>query len=378
MLSLVQKKARQSAKNQETKSGLKGLLQQEPEDEDAEEKSDEKESPSSSEEAEKPSTEETDEPEDVVAEIKKAAAEAKKAEEEETTTLELNTTTTSPDFYKPQIPAGAPTNTTTTLRAQAPKSTRPPTTMPPLAVEPSIADKISFKGCLAEIVVMALYVLIGCGSQATSQGKEGSAWVLQVSLTFGLANACLSYSVDHWKAGNLNLVTTLCLMFLGQVGYYHGAITIFCQLFGSCVGAFILSKMIPVEKDCSEGLGHNVVQPGYKNGQVLVLEAAMSFILMFVTLQAALNPDALSEKILARLSVGFMVFVGNSVLVPIDGCSMNPSRSFGPAYVAKYVRGQTDAFVGWWVFWMGPIMGGLLGACCFRLFADDLWWTLYS
>lgn len=235
------------------------------------------------------------------------------------------------------------------------------------------AKKVHLKAVLAESIVMMFFVMIGCGASMTVAKTPGSAWVLQVALTFGMAVTCLSYSIAHWKTGHLNMVVTMSLIFLGQMGWEQGCLMIIGQLVGSCTGALVLCKMIPVEKDKSYGLGHNVVEPGYKLGQVLVIEAAMTFILMFVTLQATLNPEAMKESILAKLAVGMAVFAGHSVLIPIDGCSMNPSRAFGPAYIAKHVRGQSDAFQGWWVFWFGPIMGGLMGAGCFRLFADDLW-----
>lgn len=37
---------------------------------------------------------------------------------------------------------------------------------------------------------------------------------------------------------------------------------------------------------------------------------------------------------LAPIAIGFAVFLGHSVLIPLDGCSINPARSFGPALVA--------------------------------------------
>ena len=46
--------------------------------------------------------------------------------------------------------------------------------------------------------------------------------------------------------------------------------------------------------------------------------------------------------------------------VPLDGCSINPARSFGPAAVAHEWKNH-------WVFWVGPICGGLLAAAIYTM-----------
>jgi aquaporin Z len=50
---------------------------------------------------------------------------------------------------------------------------------------------------------------------------------------------------------------------------------------------------------------------------------------------------------------------------PISGTSTNPARSLGPAIVS----GQWQ---GWWIFWVGPLIGALLAALACSLLAKRI------
>jgi len=54
------------------------------------------------------------------------------------------------------------------------------------------------------------------------------------------------------------------------------------------------------------------------------------------------------------------ILVAHLAMIPIDGCSINPARSFGPAVVAN----EWDYH---WVFWVGPIVGGVLGGWVYEI-----------
>jgi aquaporin Z len=51
------------------------------------------------------------------------------------------------------------------------------------------------------------------------------------------------------------------------------------------------------------------------------------------------------------------------VSIPIDGTSVNPARSLGPAvFVGGTALNQL------WVFWVAPIIGGIIAAIVWKLF----------
>merc|ERR1740121_2697258 len=116
---------------------------------------------------------------------------------------------------------------------------------------------------LAEYVAMTLFVVVGCGSACGIAKAEGSAWVLQVSLTFGFAITVLAYTIGHYSGGQINCAVTFGLFLSGQLGWQQAIFNFGAQMLGSVFGAFILSQIIPTDKDLTTNLGSNGVSPGF-------------------------------------------------------------------------------------------------------------------
>merc|ERR1712058_134332 len=153
-----------------------------------------------------------------------------------------------------------------------------------------------------------------------------------------------------------NCAVTIALMISQDCGIADGL--------GIILGAFLLSATVPAEMDTTKGLGCNGIAEGYSTGNAFIGEALMTFLLLYTVYETAVSkspvtrskPSEEFQPVLAPLAIGFSVFLAHIVLLNVTGCSINPSRSFGPAFVSS-MQGNAKAWDDFWVFVAAPILG---------------------
>jgi TRAP-type C4-dicarboxylate transport system permease small subunit len=79
----------------------------------------------------------------------------------------------------------------------------------------------------------------------------------------------------------------------------------------------------------------------------------MTFFLVLVIFGTVIDPRG--PKAIAPLAIGLIITMDILTGGRITGAAMNPARALGPAIV------QQD-FSNWWIYWVGPIIGGLIAA----------------
>ena len=91
----------------------------------------------------------------------------------------------------------------------------------------------------------------------------------------------------------------------------------------------------------------------------LVAEVVLTFIFLMV-IHGSTSEKA--PKGFAGVSIGFSLVLIHLVGIPVTGTSVNPARSLGPAVIVGGV-----ALNQLWLFWVAPIIGGLLAAAVWKL-----------
>lgn len=211
---------------------------------------------------------------------------------------------------------------------------------------------IDIKAAINELLGVCLFVFL-------STGALGAATPLMAGLLF---------SVLMWSFGaQLNSALSIGYALQGNGDPVQTIVNVVAQLAGGVCGSMLVCAL--VSEDNSMMIGQNAINPAYSAGQVVLAEIIMTF--LFCT--AAFNTEAVNKT----LALGFAVFVGYSFLGPIDGCGMNPARSFGPSLVAsvgdRYSASQeaSDMFEDHWVYWLGPI-GGAIIAVGYPMLVDKI------
>jgi len=247
------------------------------------------------------------------------------------------------------------------------KPTPPPASTAWIHIEkPEFLINLNMQAVFAEYLAMTLFVTIGCGSAMGVAKTPG--WILQVALTFGLAITVLGYAVAHYSGGHINCAVTFGLYLAGELEWFQGVSILLAQLLGSITGAALLSCMYPKDKDLTGALGSNTVNEGYSVVHAFLGEVVMTFLLVFVVLETAISPATKASRGVACSAIGLSVFLAHAVLIPVDGCSINPTRSFGPAFLAAYHNKSPKALQDLWIFWLGPLLGAAAAVGAYDLF----------
>ena len=224
---------------------------------------------------------------------------------------------------------------------------------------------MNVRSLFAEALGTALLVFLAVGTATLSfgyrfAGSSFSAGVVTTALAFGVVLLVLVYAIGPVSGCHINPAVTMGFLVSGRMsltdalGYwvaqFVGAIAGAAGIFG-IFHAGVYSKNVV-------GLGTN----GYgshsniriNDGGAFAFEVVITFVFVFVILAVTRRA---ANAIVAGVVIGLALTTVHLVGIPIDGTSVNPARSLGPAlFVGSSALKQV------WVFILAPLVGGALSA----------------
>jgi aquaporin Z len=213
---------------------------------------------------------------------------------------------------------------------------------------------------VASIILVALL---------SNPGAVPVAISIAVALSVGITVMATAYAIGHVSGGHYNPAVTLGLVAGGRFDAGKALSYIVAQ----CLGAVAATATIWTiakgsnAKDFSIGnFASNSFDIGPKSFSLLsvvtievVLTAFFLIVIMGVTSKKA--PVGF-----APIAIGLTLGALHIMAIPVSNASFNPARSLAAA-----VFGGSAALSQVWVFWVAPIVGGVLGGLIGRWLQDE-------
>jgi aquaporin Z len=206
----------------------------------------------------------------------------------------------------------------------------------------------------------------GCGSAVLAAAfPQVGIGLLGVALAFGLTVLTMAFAIGHISGCHLNPAVSVGLAAGGRFPASEVVPYAIAQVIGAVVAAFVLSVIAsgkPGFDLVASGFaanGYGAHSPGgYSFTAALVCEVVMTAMFLVIILGAT---DRRAPAGFAPIAIGLGLTLIHLISIPVTNTSVNPARSTGPAlFVGGWALQQL------WLFWVAPIVGGVLGSTVYR------------
>jgi aquaporin TIP len=210
------------------------------------------------------------------------------------------------------------------------------------------------KAAVAEFIGTFALIFFGAGAIIMTGGQN----LVAIALAHGLAIALMITIMGHISGGVFNPAIQIALWVTGKMPTSRSAVYIVAELLGGVAAAFFLKYIGPTPAfDAVKG-GIPAVADGFAVGKAVVLEAMMTFFLVWAVFGTAVDDRKASWAQIAGFAIGLTITIDIFVGGALTGAAMNPARWFGPAVA-------TSDYTNWWVWIVGPIAGGIIAGVAY-------------
>jgi len=209
---------------------------------------------------------------------------------------------------------------------------------------------------VAEFVGTFALVFFGVGAisadqflRSSTNGHSGFG-LLGVALAQGLAIGIMVTALGHISGGHFNPAVTIGFWVTRKFSTFDTLVYWIAQAAGAIAAAYLL-RTLPFDAWSSVQLGTPDLASGITRTNGMILEAVMTFFLVFVVFATAVDERGAFNKI-AGFAIGLTVTMGVLLGGPFTGAALNPARALGPALAANHWTNHG-------VYWIGPLAGGV-------------------
>ncbi len=219
----------------------------------------------------------------------------------------------------------------------------------------------SIRHLLSEFI--GTFALTFVGSAAIMQTTQGGGNLVAVALAHGLVLSIFVSAFMHIGA-HFNPAVTIGMLVVRRIEPMMAGLYIVAQVAGATAAAFALKFAFPAALFAATRGGGQSISLDVTSGQAFVLEMLGTMFLMWAVFGTAVDHRA--PKI-GGFGIGLALAMDILAFGNLTGSSVNPARSFGPAFASGIYEAQG-------IYWLAPITGAVIAALVYQWFllTDDV------
>jgi aquaporin TIP len=205
----------------------------------------------------------------------------------------------------------------------------------------------------AEFIGTFALIFVGAGSVAFART------LTDIALAHGLVIAVFVSALAFISGGHFNPAITLGFLVTRRIAPVLAVWYWVVQFGAAAIAALLLKWVLPAAIENQSHLGAPSLGGGITSGAAVVVEAVLTFFLVFVVFATAVDPRGAFKQI-AGLAIGFTIALDILMGGVLTGAMMNPARAFGPQLVA-------NSWSHFWIWYVGPFAGAVIAASLYEL-----------
>ena len=206
---------------------------------------------------------------------------------------------------------------------------------------------------VAEFIGTFALIFVAAGGAAYAQNP------VDLAFANGLVIAVMVSAFGFISGGHFNPAVTLGFLVTRRIAPALAVCYWLVQFGGAICAALLLKWVLPQAAQSAGKLGVPALGQGVGAGVAVVIEAVLTFFLIWVIFATAVDERG-SFKQIAGLAIGFTITFGVLMAYGLTGGAMNPARAFGPQLAGNH-------WSHFWVWYIGPFAGGVIAASLYEL-----------
>jgi aquaporin TIP len=199
---------------------------------------------------------------------------------------------------------------------------------------------------VAEFIGAFALVFVGAGSLIYGN-------LVGTAFAYGLVIAVMVSALGRISGGHFNPAVTFGFLVTRRIAPVLGGFYCVVQILGATCAALLLRWVLP-HQTSGLHLGAPAISSTIDPAKAVVIEAVLTFFLLWVLFATAIDPNGTVAQI-AGLAIGLTITLDTLMGGGLTGGIMNPARAIGPEIASGH-------WTNFWVWIIGPLVGGALAS----------------